>query len=642
MQPLLLAWLSYTVASLPQANAIRRFSAQPLFLLFLFLSMLLSILLSMPMMVFATVKDDIGFTALQSQLGAALPDGQGVQVFHVEGGTNWIADASDSEFVGKSIISYSLIPSPAVSGHATAVGKAFYGLSSSLAPGVTNIAAHSFNSWLTRQLLFYSPVSPTPISQRVANHSWVSIGVLDASGDFSPANTSTMLRLSDWLSDIDELVQVYAMNNAVDENSGVTRPLMVDAYNGINVGVTSAAHTNTLADIDAIYHAGRAAVHLVVPQPNTSMATPYVSSAAALLVDAANDNPAWSESSTSNRQGSVIYNAGRVETIKAALMAGAARRTSNSQSLGDITDYRVALINQTANGLDRRYGAGQLDISKSYEILAAGEHANELDGGAPDIGFNGFDHDQNFGGANGSNPIAIYRLGKTAQQLDLSVSLVWHLRVNGGQPFDPTATHRRLVLALVEDAEGTVVAFAESNSVNDNTQNIFFELDAEKGYTLYVVPNADQEAFDIDYSLAWATRPALIQDADADGLLDAIESFSRDIDLDGKVDYLDSDSDGNGISDAVEAGDLAAPVDLDMDGIPDYTDPDNDGDGLSDIEEIGTGPTPADINNNGVADYLEAAMPMIPEASVPIPLPAHVLFSLILLLVGITKKRCAA
>ena len=78
------------------------------------------------------------------------------------------------------------------------------------------------------------------------------------------------------------------------------------------------------------------------------------------------------DGSTSNRNGAVIYNAERSETIKAALMAGASRFTFNTSTTANVEDYRVAAANQTDNGLDWRYGAGQLNINNSYNILAAG------------------------------------------------------------------------------------------------------------------------------------------------------------------------------------------------------------------------------------------------------------------------------
>jgi hypothetical protein len=102
-----------------------------------------------------------------------------------------------------------------------------------------------------------------------------------------------------------------------------------------------------------------------------------VSAAAAMLVQLGNGNSALSTDpvslSTTNRQGNLIRNAERVEVIKAALMAGALRSTSGNVAAPDITDYRATVGNQTSNGLDRRFGAGQLNIANSYHIIAAGE-----------------------------------------------------------------------------------------------------------------------------------------------------------------------------------------------------------------------------------------------------------------------------
>jgi len=61
-------------------------------------------------------------------------------------------------------------------------------------------------------------------------------------------------------------------------------------------------------------------------------------------------------------------------------MAGADRVTRNSTT-ADLGRYRDTEANQTANGLDRRYGAGQLNIQNSYHIITAGEQNSAEDGG---------------------------------------------------------------------------------------------------------------------------------------------------------------------------------------------------------------------------------------------------------------------
>jgi gliding motility-associated-like protein len=91
-------------------------------------------------------------------------------------------------------------------------------------------------------------------------------------------------------------------------------------------------------------------------------------------------------------------------------------------------------------------------------------------------------------------------------------------------------------------------------------------------------------------------------DSDGDGAPDYIEGLTKDTDNDGKKDYLDDDSDGDGINDKIELG-IAdpcydQPLDTDGDGIPDYLDTDSDNDGVSDKEE-GTG----DCDNDGIPNF---------------------------------------
>jgi gliding motility-associated-like protein len=76
-------------------------------------------------------------------------------------------------------------------------------------------------------------------------------------------------------------------------------------------------------------------------------------------------------------------------------------------------------------------------------------------------------------------------------------------------------------------------------------------------------------------------------------------------DGDADLNYLDLDSDSDGISDREEAGIsdpcTDKPVDTDGDGTPDYLDLDSDNDGFSDEEEGND-----DCDNDGVADYKDA------------------------------------
>ena len=89
-----------------------------------------------------------------------------------------------------------------------------------------------------------------------------------------------------------------------------------------------------------------------------------------------------------------------------------------------------------------------------------------------------------------------------------------------------------------------------------------------------------------------------------------INAVSRDTDGDGTPDYLDSDSDDDGIADSLES-----TVDADDDGIPDFQDADssgaanldNDEDGLTNAEELnaGTDPEIPDTDGDGLSDGTE-------------------------------------
>lgn len=468
----------------------------------------------------ATLKDDIGFTRLQDDLGAAMPVGA-VRVFHVEAKFNtdpanpvttgdWIADSANPEFNGKIISSLSTNPSIAPSSHATMVGVRFYGNDFSQSPGIADIGAHSTDGWFFQQIapggnfnsstLSFTRI-PLATNRRVANHSWVGTGFVDPqTGSFSPDLTASFLRHSDWLSDADELIQVFGANNG-----SADRVLMATSFNGITAGRIDANHADGVIALDAIYTANRPAIHLVSPENNVSNSAPTISSSAALLIDAASSNPIWSEASTTTRAGLNIQNAERTEVIKAALMAGASRTTENTTTLGDIIDYRVEPANQTNNGLDRRYGAGQLNIYNSYQILAAGEKPSLEDDGVLSSGLIGFDHDGTFGGESGSNSLATYDLGITTTPVELTVALVWNLDVAGDAPptpatFDETASLYDLNLRVIDVSDGNLV-LAESASTIDNTENIWITLEAGKHYQIQV--SAEGANFNWDYGIAW-------------------------------------------------------------------------------------------------------------------------------------------
>ncbi len=93
-----------------------------------------------------------------------------------------------------------------------------------------------------------------------------------------------------------------------------------------------------------------------------------------------------------------------------------------------------------------------------------------------------------------------------------------------------------------------------------------------------------------------------VSDTDEDGIADYIEEQNFNTDGDEYPDYRDTDSDNDGILDAIE-GDvsdicLQDVKDTDGDGIPDYRDDDSDDDGILDIEEGAD-----DCDNDGLLNF---------------------------------------
>jgi hypothetical protein len=452
----------------------------------------------------ADYRDDIGYSVLLSELGASMPDGTGVKVSQVEASTSssssvYLPDPNNAQFLGKIITDQSGLSSGVYSGHATGVGALFYGNSFSMTPGINTIDAYLADNWIGAGYLRGLGGTRMPLvsSSRVANHSWIG-----STG--SSATDSDLLRRVDWVVARDELIQVVGVNNGAGTNS----PLLSSAYNVISVGRTDGFHTTGSPSLDTTYTAGRARPDIVAPMSSTSEATPVVASAAALLVEVGHNNPGLSTDSiaksTTNRNGDVIYNAERSEVIKAALMAGADRLTNNASG-ANITDYRASPVNQTANGLDSRFGAGQVNVFNSYHIIAAGEQNSIEDGGAGAglIGKNGFDYDPHFGGAGGSNSTATYRFSTTTALSKLSASLVWNIDIAGGTSrFSGAATLFDMDL-LLYDVTGSQLLLADSASATENTENIWASLVPGRDYMIEVVPGKTQAPFDWDYALAW-------------------------------------------------------------------------------------------------------------------------------------------
>lgn len=573
-------------------------------------------------LLYADYKDDIAFTKLATELGVILPDGNSVVSAQVEAATGFVdhdnnastpdlpvylPDPNNISFTGKTIVDQSGFASGSYSSHAAGVGKLLYG-TNSMASGINLIHAYWADNWLQSGFLNYGAGKPLFSPSRIGNHSWVG-NITDV------ATVTNILRRMDWVIETDEYLQIVGTLNS----TGANYNLLSAGYNVLAAGKTDGNHSTGSPSIDSTYPSGRTRTEIVAPFTFTSSSTPAVAATAELLINTGHSNPGLStdpvETSTSNRNDDTIYNAERSEVVKAALLAGADRYTQNTSTTANIIDYRVAVTNQTDNGMDGRFGAGQVNVYNSYHIIAAGEQNSSQDGGAGSTGIGafGFDYDPSFGGANGSNNVASYYFTTATDPILLSAALVWHIDINGGNGpnFSGTATFYDLDLYLY-DVTGNQTLLVNSTSQIDNSENIWISLSANKNYLLQVIPKAGQSDFNWDYALGWR----LASDKDGDGIADAHDNCivdanvdQSDIDNDSVGDVCDEDIDGDGTPNLVDAfpTDPTETTDTDSDGIGNNADDDDDNDGLTDVTElsIGTNPLLVDTDSDGFSDYEE-------------------------------------
>ena len=471
----------------------------------------------------AAYQDDIGYTQLTTELGAATPDGSGVAVTQVE------AETADGEFSpnkpgattlsGKVFVAGSA-GSTDYSPHAFGVASLFYGNSNSIAPGITNIKYFSAEGWAQGDFLRAGEVvvpDYTTHDSRVANHSW--IGFLedpDTEVYDRPLTLEAVQRL-DWVISTDDYIHVAGVNNGSS-----SYPLNMEAFNTITVGnlsgTTSTVTSTLLEGGGNPYVEGRIIPLLVATNSATSNATPVISAAAALLVETADANPAFSlnrSHANASRANQTIYDGATSEAIKAILMAGASRIAINQQTDDTYTLATVSATTPDPNGLDYRFGAGVLNIYNSYHILASGEvDSDEDDGGGSgsiDATY-GWDYDESFGDL-GDNSTGTYRFS-LAETLMFMSTLTWNADIDIDQLAavsptpDSAATLYDLDLALYDVTGGGNTLVSESASSTQNTETTWTTLLGGRDYELRVTTTSSN--FEWDYAVAWRTEALVV------------------------------------------------------------------------------------------------------------------------------------
>jgi len=419
----------------------------------------------------ADLHDDIGYAELQALLGAELPSGAQTTIDQIEARfgpdedtTIYLANQGLAAFPATQIVDRSGINSVVFSGHANSVAQRLGGVgSNSLLPALALIDGYEAEHWFASVLQPPGGLAPLLGTGTFANHSWVA----DAGG--AASNIQALARM-DWLVEQDCYFQAVGASN-------VSRVIFAYAMNVVVVKNSSATIVMSTNPLDNIYTEDRPAVHIVVPESSPSNATGVVSCAAALLQISAQPDSL------------------SPMTIKAILMAGAERETDNTQN-GNIDNYGGE---PASNGLDYRYGAGQLNVLNNYRILSAGQQQNtEQQGG--NVLSHGYEHAENFGA---SGETRTYRFETNANAEQLAVSLVWNLNINSsGILFDPNPVLYDLNLALYDVTAVNEELVAISASAIDNTENIWTPLKPFRHYEIRV-SHQHPEAFSWPYALAW-------------------------------------------------------------------------------------------------------------------------------------------
>jgi hypothetical protein len=209
------------------------------------------------------------------------------------------------------------------SGHANGVGVNFYGTSGGAAPGISHVDNYEANHYYNAII-----AGAASTTTRVVNQSFIFGGQIAAVDQ----------NYDDYAAQFNTIFLSGAGNFGAVSSPGTS-------YNGLDVGVYGASSSfGPTTD-------GRCKPDITAPGGATSFSTPYVSGAAAILVQAAARGDGVASPSL----------AGEARTIKALLLNGAVKPA----------DW----TNSPSHPLDLRYGAGILNVFNSWKQLTGGKHA---------------------------------------------------------------------------------------------------------------------------------------------------------------------------------------------------------------------------------------------------------------------------
>lgn len=352
--------------------------------------------------------------------------------------------------------------------HADIVAANFYGITTGAATNVNHVDNYEAGNFFNK--FIYYP--GTSIRARVVNQSFI----------FYPSDE---LRVN---TNYDNYAAQYG-TIFVSGIAGVNNVEPIcppgSGYNGIGAGAYYAFSLPGPTDD------GRCKPDIVAPDqaqaPNgaVSYTTPYVSGAAAILVQAANRGDGGANTNA----------ASNLRTVKALLLNGAIKPNG--------------WTNGTASPLDARYGAGMVNVFNSWKQLKGGQHAfiestTNSSGGAHPPGTNinnepvlvGWDYNTNSTTATSDTVKHYYFSLPGAKAFTLTATLVWNKQRG-------KTNINNLNLFLYNAANSNLVAC--STSMVDNVEHIFLPILAPGRYDLQVLKrgSAGQVSASETYALAF-------------------------------------------------------------------------------------------------------------------------------------------
>ena len=365
--------------------------------------------------------------------------------------------------------------------HAENVGGLLYGMAAGVATNLARVDV-SEAGWFVTNYVF-NPLLP-PLADVIVNQSFTF-------GD----ETTNLPTPPNWLAVADQLgidagYDDYASANqvlfvsAVNNGGAVSPP--GTAYNSIGVAAYGAGAASS---VGPTLDNGRCKPDLTAPADYTSFSTPQVSGAAAVLMQAA----------LRGDGGGDTHSAFDLRTIKALLLNGAVKPADWSAS--------------SASPLDRRYGAGVVNVFNAYEQLAGGKQnfgattfpaVGDVHPPTAVSGFishlSGWDFNTNSTSATNDS---VNHYFFTVPGGAVTATLVWN------RQFGETNIND-LDLFLFAAAGHNLVACSTSRV--DNVEHIFVPQLAAGSYDLQVLKNGGTNVVSDGeiYALAWAfVAPAL-------------------------------------------------------------------------------------------------------------------------------------